>query len=76
METHKVLLGHKDGDITTHYSVAELEELLYWMERLTERGAIQTPTLTVLERLNVGYSSDTIFALESVKDKTGSDSMT
>jgi integrase len=54
METRKVLLGHKDGDITTHYSAAELEELLYWMEKLTERGAIQTPTLTVLKRHNVG----------------------
>ncbi|MEW8119899.1 MAG: tyrosine-type recombinase/integrase [Candidatus Thiodiazotropha sp.] len=54
METRKVLLGHKDGDITTHYSAAELNELLHWMERLTERGAIQTPTLTVLKRQNVG----------------------
>ncbi|MES9926064.1 MAG: hypothetical protein ABW176_05790 [Candidatus Thiodiazotropha endolucinida] len=55
METHKVLLlGQKDGDIITHYSAAELNELLHWMERLTERGAIQTPTLTVLKRQNVG----------------------
>lgn len=27
METRKVLLGHKNGDITTHYSAPELEEL-------------------------------------------------
>ena len=28
LETRKVLLGHRNGDITTHYSVPELQELL------------------------------------------------
>jgi integrase len=28
LETRKVLLGHKNGDITSHYSVPEIEELL------------------------------------------------
>jgi len=28
LETRKVLLGHKSGDITTHYSAPELAELL------------------------------------------------
>jgi hypothetical protein len=27
-ETRKVLLGHKNGDLTTHYSAAELAELI------------------------------------------------
>jgi len=27
-KTSKVLLGHKNGDITTHYSAAELAELI------------------------------------------------
>ena len=27
-ETRKVLLGHRNGDITTHYSTPELEELI------------------------------------------------
>ncbi|MEW8690328.1 MAG: hypothetical protein AB2535_04485 [Candidatus Thiodiazotropha endolucinida] len=54
MEIRKVLLGHKYGDITTHYRAAELEELLYWIEKLVERGAIQIPTLAVLNRQNVG----------------------
>lgn len=27
-ETRKVLLGHRNGDITTHYSAPELEELI------------------------------------------------
>ena len=28
LETRKVLLGHKNGDITSHYSAPEIEELL------------------------------------------------
>ena len=28
LETRKALLGHANGDITTHYSAAELNELL------------------------------------------------
>jgi len=28
LETRKILLGHRNGDITTHYSVPELEELI------------------------------------------------
>ena len=28
LETRKVLLGHKSGDITTHYSAPEIAELL------------------------------------------------
>jgi len=28
VETHKVLLGHRNGDITTHYSAPELQELI------------------------------------------------
>ena len=28
LETRKVLLGHRNGDITSHYSAPELEELL------------------------------------------------
>lgn len=28
LETRKVLLGHKNGDITTHYSAPEIQELI------------------------------------------------
>ena len=28
LETMKVLLGHRNGDITSHYSAPEIEELL------------------------------------------------
>ena len=46
----KVLLGHASGDITTHYSVAELGELLEAAEKITNRGIAQSPTLTVVKR--------------------------
>jgi len=36
-ETRKVCLGHRNGDITTHYSAAEVKELLDAFELLCER---------------------------------------
>lgn len=36
VETRKVLLGHCNGDITTHYSAPELEELLEAANRVCE----------------------------------------
>ena len=36
VETRKVLLGHRNGDITTHYSAPELEELLVAANRVCE----------------------------------------
>jgi integrase len=48
METRKILMGHADGDITTHYSAAELGELLTAAEQVTDRGVAQTPTLSVV----------------------------
>jgi len=38
LETRRVLLGHKNGDITTHYSAPELKELLDAAERVSERA--------------------------------------
>ncbi len=48
LETRKALLGHARGDITTHYSAAELRELLDAAEKVLDRGIAQTPTLTVI----------------------------
>ena len=48
LETRKALLGHANGDITTHYSAAELHELLDAVEKIADRGIAQTPTLTVV----------------------------
>jgi hypothetical protein len=36
LETRKILLGHKNGDITTHYSAPELEELIEAANRVCE----------------------------------------
>ncbi len=36
LETRKVLLGHRNGDITTHYSAPELEELLVAANKVCE----------------------------------------
>jgi integrase len=36
LETRKVLMHHIDGDITVHYSPAEVEELLEAVEKLTK----------------------------------------
>ena len=49
-ETRKALLGHANGDITTHYSAAELQELIDAVEKIVDRGIAQTPTLTVIKR--------------------------
>jgi integrase len=37
LETRRVLLGHKNGDITTHYSAPELKELIDAAERVCDR---------------------------------------
>jgi integrase len=48
LETRKLLMGHANGDITTHYSAAELGELLAAAEKATDRGIAQTPALTLM----------------------------
>jgi len=50
LETRKALPGHANGDITTHYSAAELEELLHAAEKIVDRGTAQSPTLTLIRR--------------------------
>jgi integrase len=50
LETRKALLGHANGDITTHYSAVEIGELLAAAEKIVDRGIAQSPTLTVVRR--------------------------
>jgi integrase len=45
-ETRKVLLGHTNGDITTHYSSAELRELVEAVNRID--ASRETPVITLL----------------------------
>ncbi|MAY39123.1 tyrosine-type recombinase/integrase [Spongiibacter sp.] len=50
LETRKVLLGHRNGDITAHYCAPEIEELLSAANRVCGDECHKTPTLTLLKR--------------------------
>ena len=50
LETRKVLLGHTNGDITSHYSAPEIKELLDAANRVCYTSADDMPTLTILRR--------------------------
>ena len=49
-ETRKVLLGHRTGDITTHYSAPELEELIEAANRVCEDKSGKSPALVILKQ--------------------------
>ncbi len=50
LETRKVLLGHKNGDITTHYSAPELQELIEAAERVCGQDFGKTSAMTLLKK--------------------------
>jgi len=50
-ETRQVLLGHKNGQITTHYSLAEIGELIEAVEKVSWSGR-SAPTLTLINNEN------------------------
>jgi integrase len=50
LETRKVLLGHKNGDITSHYSAPELAELLEAANRVCGSESRKSPAMTLLKR--------------------------
>jgi hypothetical protein len=50
IEPRKLLMGHANGDITTHYSAAELGELLAAAEKVTDRGIAQAPAITLIRQ--------------------------
>ena len=49
LETRKVLLGHKNGDITSHYSAPELEELIRAVNKVCGGKFGKSPALTLLK---------------------------
>ena len=50
LETRKALLGHANGDITTHYSAAELEELITAAESIVSRGKVESTNLMLIRQ--------------------------
>ncbi len=50
LETRKVLLGHKNGDITSHYSAPEIDELLEAANRVCRSKSGKSPAMTLLKR--------------------------
>jgi len=61
LETRKALLGHANGDITTHYSAAELSELISAAEAIVSRGGTEIPNLMLIGQNaeeNVGKVSE------------------
>ena len=50
LETRKVLLGHRIGDITTHYSAPELEELLEAANKVCEEKSGKSLALVMLKQ--------------------------
>ncbi len=50
LETRKALLGHANDDITTHYSAAELQELINAAEAIVSRGRTETPNLMLIRQ--------------------------
>jgi integrase len=47
-EDRKLLLGHKAGHVTTHYSAPEIEALIQASEKVCELGARKSHALTVV----------------------------
>ncbi|MBV1959846.1 MAG: site-specific integrase [Pseudomonadales bacterium] len=50
LETRKVLLGHRNGDITTHYSAPEVEELITAANKVCEDNEGNKPELLIIRR--------------------------
>lgn len=50
LETRKVLLGHRNGDITSHYSAPEIGELLAAVNRVCEVNPGKIPSVIALKR--------------------------
>lgn len=48
LETRKTLLGHANGDITPHYSAAELQALINAVDKITDRKIAQMPTMSLV----------------------------
>ena len=50
LETRKVMLGHRNDDIMSHYSAPEIEELLEAANRVCAVQSRKSPAMTLLKR--------------------------
>ncbi len=50
-ETRSALFGHKTGDITTHYSAAEIQELVDAVSTLATPNLLKNPPLTIVRAI-------------------------
>jgi hypothetical protein len=48
-EDRQLLLGHKAGHVTTHYSAPEIEALMQASEKVCELGSRKIPTLAIVQ---------------------------
>ncbi|MCB1700575.1 MAG: hypothetical protein KDI14_07015, partial [Halioglobus sp.] len=53
LEARKILLGHRNGDTTSHYSAPELKELIEAANSVCEGKSGKTPALVLLMHLAV-----------------------
>src|SRR5271170_5357897 len=47
-EDRKLLLGHKAGHVTTHYSAPEIETLIQASEKVCDMGSRKSPALAIV----------------------------
>ena len=66
LETRKILLGHRNGDITSHYSAPELEELIEAANSVCEGKSGKTPALVVLQQRQLQQSAANCFELKGL----------
>jgi integrase len=66
-ETRQVLLGHKNGSITTHYSAAEIGDLIEGVNRID--ASRSTPVLTTLRVPSVRVTEKPIATPKALQPK-------
>ncbi|HTY24595.1 MAG TPA: tyrosine-type recombinase/integrase, partial [Desulfomonilaceae bacterium] len=55
-EDRQDLLGHKSGRVTTHYSQAELQNLIEAANKVCSEGSRKSPALVILKRKTAASS--------------------
>lgn len=56
MEDRQDLLGHKNGKITTHYSIAEIDSLINESNKILNNNSKKQPSLTLLKIKNKNFN--------------------